>query len=356
MTVDISDDLRAARTGRDADSLVGLLSAFRAGEATPPAAVEEARACLAEGWTPVVRNAAAMALMDARDAQAAPRIVEALRDPEVAPQAGTLLYVLGQLKGRVPLPVVVEVIREGSFEARAEVVGFLRRADVEPFTDADKAAALRALRGIRQGERGDHAAMAACALGRLDGGLLAAFDPGKADPSTLEERLRAAWVTGDVRGTRLALLEIGPDGGHPYGVAGAVAEILLTTDGAVLRDEAAAALAQLDDSRAAGWLVEVLRRPGMAAASDELVAALEFMGADIPLDLVPLLVREGPPHVARAMPEFLARGDIEPFDDAEESAARRALAALRGESERGAAAEACLDALDEYRASLDATY
>lgn len=91
-----------------------------------------------------VRNAAAVAPVDMNAKAACDTIVTVLRRPDIAPEAGTLLYALDELGASLPLDVAICLIENGSYETRAETLLLLQAGRITPFeTDARDAAVLR---------------------------------------------------------------------------------------------------------------------------------------------------------------------------------------------------------------------
>lgn len=87
--------------------------------------------------SPKVRNAAALALADMACPCAEATINAVLAREDVALTAGTLLYALDELKARVTLPSVLNIVRSGSYEARAELMILLDKGRLLPPDELD---------------------------------------------------------------------------------------------------------------------------------------------------------------------------------------------------------------------------
>ncbi len=96
-------------------------------------------------------------------------IVDMLRRPEIARQAGTLLYALGELGASIPLGLAVDLIEAGSYEARAETILFLQDGRIDAGDEADRLnakAKLSDLAKSRDPELAEAAAICLEILGR----------------------------------------------------------------------------------------------------------------------------------------------------------------------------------------------
>jgi hypothetical protein len=151
-----TDTLGKAILANEAGTVIAALEkAVREGTAWAP---DVALACLGDE-RPGVRNAGAMTLLDLRDERAPEAVRASLVRPGVAPQSGTLVYVLHELGGHMTLGAALSVARDGSFEARAEMVEMMREGLVEagdPLVIADVLIELATL-----SELGDEAGNAA---------------------------------------------------------------------------------------------------------------------------------------------------------------------------------------------------
>jgi HEAT repeat protein len=78
-----------------------------------------------------VRNAAALALTDLRAPGAKEALIGLLMRPETKGSRGTLLYALGELRADVPLPALLEIVLDESYEAREEALDLIRRGRIE---------------------------------------------------------------------------------------------------------------------------------------------------------------------------------------------------------------------------------
>lgn len=70
----------------------------------------------------VVRDAAAIALVDLDAREEIGALLAVIHRPDVADHAGTLLFALDELGAAIPLELVVSLIERGSYEAKAEAV------------------------------------------------------------------------------------------------------------------------------------------------------------------------------------------------------------------------------------------
>lgn len=95
-----------------------------------------------------VRDTAALALVDMGAKTAGDSIVDVLRRPDIARHAGTLLYALDELAASIPLDLAVSLIENGSYEARAETILFLKDGRIENFDTADRIGARRRLSAL----------------------------------------------------------------------------------------------------------------------------------------------------------------------------------------------------------------
>lgn len=114
--------------------------------------------------SPVVRNAAALALSDMGSRAAVPKIVDAVMMPGVARTAGTLLFAIEELEGTIPIRALVHLIANGSYEARQQALDLLASGHVE-MDDVDSA--VRQLEGLCSDASDEKAAAAQQALGLL---------------------------------------------------------------------------------------------------------------------------------------------------------------------------------------------
>lgn len=121
-----------------------------------------------------VRNAAALTLADLGAKDMISQIIDVLRDPNVAEEAGTLLFALDELEASLPLDVIPGLIAKGSYEARAETLIFVKEGRVEPCDDEQENGAKLTLAMIASGEDSEAAEAAGLALtylaDRSDGG------------------------------------------------------------------------------------------------------------------------------------------------------------------------------------------
>lgn len=128
-TIDEDDIVKTLRTASD-----------HAGAEERPGWIRTAADLLARTASRRNRNAAALALADLNAREAAGTLVDVLRRPEVATEAGTLLYALDELGASLPLDVAVGIIERGSYEGRAQVVLLLEERRVDRPADAELSA------------------------------------------------------------------------------------------------------------------------------------------------------------------------------------------------------------------------
>lgn len=77
-----------------------------------------------------VRDAAALALADIRWENAAAAINAVLTRPHIAPEAGTLVFALDELRSPIAFPGLLNVVERGSYEARATLLMLLKDVGV----------------------------------------------------------------------------------------------------------------------------------------------------------------------------------------------------------------------------------
>lgn len=118
-----------------------------------------------------LRNAAVLALVDLDARSKVSDIVNLLRQPGIDCSAGTPLFALGELGGRLPLDVAVKLIAKGSFEARAETLTFMEEGRIDDTSDASAADALASLTRIAAGSDLEAAEAATLALAYLSDAL-----------------------------------------------------------------------------------------------------------------------------------------------------------------------------------------
>ena len=70
----------------------------------------------------VVRDTAALALVDLDAREETDALLAVIGRPEMAEHAGTLLFALDELGAAIPLDLILQLIERGSYEAKAEVV------------------------------------------------------------------------------------------------------------------------------------------------------------------------------------------------------------------------------------------
>lgn len=122
---------------RDEDTIVDALKNLRVGNSEQNRELLSVQVfdILQETASQRVRNAAALTLVDLGFNQTTMRIVDVLRRADLAEVSGTLLFALNEIDASIPLDIIVNVIENGSFEARNQAMFFLeehRFIDSEP--------------------------------------------------------------------------------------------------------------------------------------------------------------------------------------------------------------------------------
>lgn len=102
------------------DDVVDVLRTLGAGMSAGQA--ERVDAILSSTASAQVRNAAALALLDAQDPRLGAAINRLLRRPEIAATAGTLLFCLMESKSPLAAAAIPVIVRGGSYEARSELL------------------------------------------------------------------------------------------------------------------------------------------------------------------------------------------------------------------------------------------
>lgn len=118
-----TEDLLRALHGDDADALIaaaGLL-AVRGGDEI----AEQLLAVLRTTDDRNVRNALALALSDRGEQRAFEAIVQLVQDPRTERNRGTLLHALGGFDCAPILPLLLDLVIEGSFEVSREALNLL---------------------------------------------------------------------------------------------------------------------------------------------------------------------------------------------------------------------------------------
>ncbi len=82
-----------------------------------------------------VRNAAALALADMKAHCAKETLVSLLAKPDTKGARGSLLYALEQLGEHVPLPILIQIIVDDTYEAREEALAFIITQRIECSTE-----------------------------------------------------------------------------------------------------------------------------------------------------------------------------------------------------------------------------
>jgi hypothetical protein len=104
-------DLDAATRSGDDDRIVGVLDTIGRGGASL-AELSRIRGLAKKTRSPVVRNAAAIALADLNLDGADELLIELIKRKETRGANGTLLYVLREMNAYVPLPLLIDILTE----------------------------------------------------------------------------------------------------------------------------------------------------------------------------------------------------------------------------------------------------
>ena len=115
-----------------------------------------------------VRSAAALALADLGGDTAAEAINSVLEREDVAPAAGTLLFALDELGAQVRLGPALNILRNGSYEARAELLILLQDGRLAQTSDQELTRAKTELQLLAAGTDSEAAEAASLALEALD--------------------------------------------------------------------------------------------------------------------------------------------------------------------------------------------
>ena len=127
----------AAWSQRDEDTIVDALKNLRVDISEQDRELLSVHVfeLLQETTSQRIQNAAALKLVDLGINQTTMRIVDFLRRSDLAEVSGTLLFALNEIDASIPLDIIVDVIENGSFEARNQSMLFLeehRFIDAEP--------------------------------------------------------------------------------------------------------------------------------------------------------------------------------------------------------------------------------
>lgn len=122
--------------GRDReDRIVELLKNIGDVEALPGQRIEAVKHCLRDTSSDVVRNQAALTLVDLIAREAAPDIIRALRSKDIPGSSGTLLFALNEIEAEFPLDILARTVAVGSYEAQNEAMFALEQSRVAPADD-----------------------------------------------------------------------------------------------------------------------------------------------------------------------------------------------------------------------------
>ena len=112
-----------------------------------------------------LRNAAALALADRHATGLAEHLTALLASPKMAKASGTLLFALDQIDGMLPAPAFLNLIENGSYEARAEALAFLADERVIGSNSDDGEDLVTKLSAVARSDDADAAEAAEEALG-----------------------------------------------------------------------------------------------------------------------------------------------------------------------------------------------
>lgn len=144
------------------DQLVDVLRTSGAGLSTDQAETVEAPMLSTSSFK--VRNAAAIALLDARYPRLETAINEVLAHSAIAKSAGTLLFCLMEANLRLAASVLPNLIQHGSYEARSELLILTSGGSISFEKDADLDDLRAALTDLTQSADNEAAEVAALAL------------------------------------------------------------------------------------------------------------------------------------------------------------------------------------------------
>lgn len=124
------NSFREAIKSGSAEQIVAFLQAYSESAPTDSAMSREIVELLRTTPDPRIRNAAAIALADTDRKRAAEVILKLLEREEVRRNAGSLLFALEETGKKLPVSLVVAILRDGSFEAREECLMALEEGRV----------------------------------------------------------------------------------------------------------------------------------------------------------------------------------------------------------------------------------
>ena len=149
-------DLKAALETGNEDEIVSALE-YVAQRPKRAETVQLVKKLAAETRSAVVRNAAALALLDWQAPKTAQLMLELVARPETRGHRGTLLYVLNELNASVPLALILDVLAQDNYEARAEALALLAGADHPLGNVGEALPVLRRLTQSNDQEAAEHA-------------------------------------------------------------------------------------------------------------------------------------------------------------------------------------------------------
>jgi hypothetical protein len=140
-------DLDAAIRSDDDDRIVGVLDTIGRGGASL-AQLRRIRALAKKTRSPVVRNAAAIALADLNADGADELLIGLIERRETRGANGTLLYALREMNAYVPLPVLIDILTEDRTYEALEVALDLIANNAQEYKEEEKAEAVSRLKPL----------------------------------------------------------------------------------------------------------------------------------------------------------------------------------------------------------------
>jgi hypothetical protein len=140
-------DLDAAIRSGDQDRIVGALDAIGRTDASP-AECSRVIELTKETRSPLVRNAAAIALVDLNIDGADELLIELIQRKETRGANGTLLYALREMNAYVPLSLLIDLITEDrTYEALEGILDVIAN-NAERYKEEEKAEAVSRLKPL----------------------------------------------------------------------------------------------------------------------------------------------------------------------------------------------------------------
>jgi HEAT repeat protein len=140
-------DLEAAVRSGDEDRILGVLDAIGRGSASG-AELDQVRELAKKTRSPVVRNAAAIALADLNAGGAHELLISLIKRTETRGANGTLLYALREMNAYVPLPVLIDIITDDRTYEALEGALDLIASNAERYKEGEKTEAVSRLKPL----------------------------------------------------------------------------------------------------------------------------------------------------------------------------------------------------------------